>query len=239
MLWETVAGCTPVSAGCANCYAAKSVATTHRHERGYAGLAVLNPAGAARWHGHVNLLPHNLPRPGLYARPSMVYANLMSDTFHPGVSFAYINRMVDIVAANPRHRFQFLTRRADRMARYCRARGALPANLWVGVSVENMDCIGRVDWLRKINAAVRFISFEPLLSDMAGADLSGVDWAMIGPECGQWARPAPAAWISGTIAACRAHNVPVMVEQLGPGMDSRQHWPAEFALHEWPRGGAA
>lgn len=234
-LWETVAGCTAVSPGCANCFAARAVATTHRHQSGYQGLAVLSLTGTPKWTGNVNVLESQLDAPKNFTTPSMVYCNLMSDTFHESVGFEFINKIVDRAAAHPQHVFQFLTRRSERMMRFCRARAALPANLWLGVSVENRASARRIDHLRQCNGAVRFVSFEPLLEDVGDVDLSGVDWAMIGLECGPGARRGEWSWVKSLSDHCRAHDVPVMIEQLGPNDDSRAHWDSEYQLHEWPK----
>ena len=234
VLWETVAGCSAVSAGCANCYAARAMATWNRNEPNRGGLAVLNPGGAPKWTGDVRLIRQRFPL-SPDNEPAMVYCNLMADTFHERVPFEHVDWIVDTAERNPRHVFQILTRRAERMGDYCASRAApLPHNLWMGVSIETRDYLWRAERLRGCGAAVRFISLEPLLEDLGGVNLNGIGLVMVGLECGPGARHGEHDWVRGVVAQCRAASVPVMVEQLRGIDDSRQHWPHDLRCDEWP-----
>jgi protein gp37 len=116
--------------------------------------------------------------------------------------------------ATPQHTYQILTKRPDRMAEVT---AALPVlrNVWLGTSVENADYLGRIDDLRKVRAAVRFISFEPLLGSVASADLKGIQWAIVGGESGPRARSMNAAWVDEIEAACRRHRTAFFFKQWG------------------------
>jgi len=120
-----------------------------------------------------------------------------------------------IIAATPHLTYQILTKRADRMA------GRLPwttdpwPHVWLGVSVEDRDAKWRIDRLREVSAAVRFLSLEPLLEDVGELDLRGIHWAIIGGESGPDARMLDIRWVRSAIEQCRAAGVAVFVKQLG------------------------
>lgn len=231
--WETVAGCTPVGPGCTNCYAARQVATVRRNDDGYNGLAVLNPHGSARWLNKVRLLPERLGDIAKLTTPSMVYCNLLSDTFHEDVPFDYIDNIVDVVAAHPQHVFQFLTRRDLRINEYLGSH-IPPRNTWWGVSIESIDQMGRRFGICKSDDSIRFLSLEPLLGDVGTLDLKGIAFVMVGLECGPGARRGEHQWVRNVVNQCHAVGVPVQVEQLNPEDDSREHWPADLQCDEWP-----
>jgi putative ABC transporter subunit len=96
----------------------------------------------------------------------------MSDLFHDGVPFDFIDRVMDVVKSSV-HTFQFLTKRVERMGEYFASR-PIPKNLWVGVTVENNLAKKRIDILRNLNAPIRFLSCEPLLEDLGEIDLTSI-----------------------------------------------------------------
>jgi protein gp37 len=85
----------------------------------------------------------------------------------------------------------------------------------MGVTVENSDYTQRIDHLRQTGAAVKFISFEPLLSPIPNIDLTGIDWAILGGESGPGARPMPREWVIDIRDQCLAAKVPFFFKQWG------------------------
>lgn len=187
--WEVTAGCTKVSAGCLNCYAARLSATRLKHHADCQGLAISRDSvtdwvgdeiGIAReydWTGEVRLLPHNLSKPLHWRKPRRVFVNSRSDLFHESVPFEYIDDVFRIVSICRHHTFLMLTKRADRMREYVQSRmhksfdtanhgcAFLPfRNLWLGVTAENQEqADARIPLLLQTPAAVRFVSVEPML----------------------------------------------------------------------------
>jgi protein gp37 len=152
----------------------------------------------------------------------------------------FIGRVFDVMAATPQHTYQILTKRAVRLARLA---GSLPwpANVWVGVSVETADQLHRVDRLRPVPAAVRFISAEPLLGPLNGLDLAGIGWLIVGGESGPGARPMRLGWARALVQHAVAVGVPVFVKQLGTGWagdggkgNDWARWPADLRVRRWP-----
>ena len=88
-------------------------------------------------------------------------------------------------------------------------------NVWLGTSVESADYLGRIDDLRRVNAAVRFVSFEPLLGSVARADLRGIQWAIVGGESGPRSRPMAEQWVAEIEAACRRARTAFFFKQWG------------------------
>ncbi len=182
--WNPITGCTKVSSGCKNCYAEKMAGR----------LKAMGVVGYENGF-ELTLQPGRLGDPFLTTKPSVFFLCSMSDLFHEAVPDDYIGRVMDTISMAKRHDFQVLTKRADRMVKYFKTR-TVPSNLWLGVSVENQgDGLPRIEQLRMIyHAQTRFISCEPLLGDLQGVDLSGIDWVIVGGESGPGARPMKPAW---------------------------------------------
>jgi protein gp37 len=138
----------------------------------------------------------------------------MSDLFHEGVAEPFIERVWQVMAETPRHTYQILTKRPARMAALTRSLPLLN-NVWLGTSVENADYLARIDDLRQVRAAVRFISFEPLIGSVADADLSDIHWAIVGGESGPRARPMAEQWVDEIEAACRQQGTAFFFKQWG------------------------
>jgi protein gp37 len=197
--WNPTVGCTKVSPGCDLCYAEK---ITRRFPRTF-------PNGFA-----LTLRPEVLDLPRRWRRPRVVFVNSMSDLLHARVPDDFIRQVFDVMAECPRHTFQILTKRAERLARLA-PRLSWPANVWMGVSVETAAYTWRVDYLRTVPAAVRFISAEPLLSQMPNLDLSGIHWLIAGGESQAGARPADLEWFRDLRDQCRSAQVAFFLKQLG------------------------
>jgi protein gp37 len=157
---------------------------------------------------------HTLELPLTWRKPQTIFVNSMSDLFHREVPTEFILRVFDVMERARWHRFQVLTKRAERLAELS---GRLPwaENIWQGVTVENGDHVGRIDWLRETGAAVKFLSLEPLLGPMPGLDLSGIDWVIVGGESGPGARRMEPEWVVDIRDQCVEAGVAFYFKQWG------------------------
>jgi protein gp37 len=148
----------------------------------------------------------------------MIFVNSMSDLFHEDVPDEFIAQVFWVMAQAQRHTFQVLTKRAERLAAW-HARNPSTwwlANVWLGVSVENRQHgVARIPYLRRVRAAVRFLSVEPLLEDVGALNLDGVDWVIVGGESGHGARPMRSEWAISVRDQCLAAGVPFFFKQWG------------------------
>lgn len=201
--WNPVRGCTKISPGCKHCYAE----TLSERFRGVAG----HPFE----HGFdLRLVPSALELPLRWKGGRLIFVNSMSDLFHEMVPDAYVERVFGVMEAAEQHQFQLLTKRPDRMAKFASGR-KIPANVWMGTSIENADYAWRADALRRVPAKVRFLSIEPLLGPIAALDLTGIHWVIVGGESGNGARPMEAKWVRAIRAQCRRAKVPFFFKQWG------------------------
>jgi protein gp37 len=197
--WNPVSGCTKVSPGCDRCYAER---LTRRFRSIY-------PDGF-----RLTLRPDVLDLPRRWRRPRKVFVNSMSDLFHADVPESFIGQVFAVMAACPQHTFQVLTKRAERLARIAH-RLPWPSNVWMGVSVESPAYLWRIDAVRRVPAAVRFVSAEPLLSPLPDLDLDGIDWLIAGGESQPGARPAAEEWFRDLRDQCARARVAFFLKQLG------------------------
>lgn len=301
-VWNPTSGCTRASAGCDHCYAftmTKRLAAMGQTK--YQGLT-----GKGHFNGVMKTHDDELQKPLRWKKPRRVFVNSMSDLFHDGVPFEFIDKVFSIMAICPQHTFQVLTKRPELMAEYlttigqdCRElsswdRGSRLAqwctdslspqqnqnlydtssagwweskrmpNVWLGASVENEEqCDERIEHLTKCPAAVRFVSFEPLLESVdpgfrnwADSEKYGIHWAIIGGESGHGARPCHVRWVRLLVEDCQLAGVPCFVKQLGANCvgafdDNHQRttgrlhlsdrkggdwneWPADLRVREFP-----
>lgn len=138
----------------------------------------------------------------------------MGDLFHNDVPFEFIDKVMDVISRTPKHKYQILTKRAERMAEYFVNR-PIPANAWLGVTVEVERTKFRIEHLRELNAKVKFLSCEPLLSDLGQINLSGIDWVIVGGESGTSARPMREDWVLNIKNQAEQANVPFFFKQWG------------------------
>jgi len=201
--WNPVRGCTKVSPGCKHCYAQtfaerfRGVAD-HPFEHGF----------------DLRLVPHALELPLKWRASRRVFVNSMSDLFHENIPDDYVAQVFDVMRRASQHHFQVLTKRASRLLELS-SRLRIPKNVWLGVSVENARYAGRVEQLRQVPAAVRFLSVEPLLGPIPVLDLSGIHWVIVGGESGPRARAMAPAWVSAIRDQCLAARVPFFFKQWG------------------------
>lgn len=194
--WNPVAGCSIITAGCTHCYAmemAKQLEAMGIEK--YSGLT-RKTGKRTVWNGVVREDREALAIPYGWKKPRKIFVNSMSDLFHEGVSDKFILRVWNVMRETPRHNYQILTQRPERMASLVASQicDVLP-NVWLGTSIENAEVVSRVDHLRQAPAAIRFISFEPLIGSVGVVDLSDIHWAIVGGESGKSARPIKEEWI--------------------------------------------
>ena len=201
--WNPVTGCSKVSAGCKNCYAERMALR-------------LQAMGNARYRNGFAVTLHEdlLDLPKFWHKPRLVFVNSMSDLFHEHVPVEFIQKVFAVMQACPQHTFQVLTKRSKRLRELA---GLLPwpPNVWVGVTVENASVMHRIDDLRMVPAAVRFVSCEPLLGPLDAMNLGGIHWVIVGGESGPGARPMRVEWIRSILRQCRSWNVPFFFKQWG------------------------
>lgn len=202
--WNPTVGCTKISPGCKNCYA-ESMANR---------LAAMGTPGYANGF-KLTILPDRLEEPLRRKKPTVYFVNSMSDLFHENVADAYIEQVFDIIWRCQQHTFQILTKRAERLECFFKAR-TVPANAWMGVSVEDQEYgVPRINHLRKVNARIRFLSVEPLLSDVGQLDLTGIHWVIVGGESGSKARPMKLEWVESIQQQCKDQSVQFFFKQWG------------------------
>lgn len=210
--WNPTTGCDKVSVGCDNCYA---LALSKRLKA--MGAAKYQNDGDPRTSGPgfgVTVHPDSLLTPYTWRQPRLVFVNSMSDLLHPKVPLDFVRQVLAVVAETPQHTYQILTKRCMRLRRVADQLD-WPDNLWVGVSVENEAVIGRIDDLRRVPAAVKFLSCEPLLGPLPNINLDGIDWVIAGGESGLNHRPIRAEWVTDLRDACQTAAVPFFFKQWG------------------------
>jgi protein gp37 len=138
----------------------------------------------------------------------------MSDLFHEHVPKAYVAKVFDVMRRASQHQFQVLTKRSSRMATLA-SQLELTDNIWMGVSVENKDFVSRIDDLRQVDAAVRFLSIEPLLGPIEKLNLRGIHWVIVGGESGHGARAMDPVWVRRIRDQCAVNGVRFFFKQWG------------------------
>lgn len=201
--WNPITGCTKFSAGCQNCYAEVMARR-------------LQAMGQEKYKNGFTLTLHedSLQEPMLWKKPHTIFVCSMSDLFHKDVSFDFIDKVMNIIKQTPHHRYQILTKRAERMKEYFSDREN-HKNVWLGVTVENKMSKSRIDVLRTLNAPIRFLSCEPLLEDLGVIDLGNIDWVIVGGESGRCARPMLEEWVLSIKKQCEKQETAFFFKQWG------------------------
>ncbi len=181
--WNPITGCTKISPGCVHCYAETM---TRR-------LMAMRQAKYANGF-EVTLHEECLDEPLAWKQPHTIFVCSMSDLFHKDVPFEFVDKVMDVIRRTPQHRYQLLTKRAERMAEYFSVR-EVPQNAWLGVTVEAQSSKSRIDCLRGLNAPIRLLSCEPLIEVLGDWDLENIDWVIVGGESGPQARPMKEEWV--------------------------------------------
>jgi protein gp37 len=210
--WNPTTGCDRISAGCDNCYA---MALAKRLKA--MGQSKYQNDGDPRTSGPgfgVTLHPSALSLPYTWRGRKTVFVNSMSDLFHARVPVSFVRDVFQVISDTPQHTYQVLTKRSARLRKIA-ANLEWPANLWMGVSVENAAEMRRIDDLRQVPAAVRFLSCEPLIGPLNDLDLSGIGWVIAGGESGPDHRQLDPAWVAEIRDACVGAGVPFFFKQWG------------------------
>lgn len=202
--WNPATGCSKISPGCVNCYA--EVMARRLQAMGVPGYQ----------NGfEVALQPHRLNEPLKRKKPTVYFVNSMSDLFHEEIPDDYIHKVLNVMRNSPRHIFQVLTKRAERMADFFQQYDA-PENAWLGVTVENRQHgLPRLELLKTVKASVRFLSVEPLLEELDDVDFGNIDWVIVGGESGNRARIMDKSWVLNIKEQCEAQGVPFFFKQWG------------------------
>jgi protein gp37 len=161
----------------------------------------------------LQLRPERLRQPLQWKKPTTIFVNSMSDLFHEDVPLDFIQKIFETMVEAPRHTFQVLTKRSQRLAELA-PKLAWPDNVWLGVSVEYQRWTSRIDDLRGTPAKTKFLSCEPLLGPLE-LNLTGIDWVIVGGESGHGARPMRADWARGIRDQCETSSVPFFFKQWG------------------------
>ena len=222
--WNPVAGCSIVTAGCTNCYAmemAKRLEAMGVEK--YAGLT-RKTGRRTVWNGVVREDKDALTIPHRWRKPRKIFVNSMSDLFHERVSNAFILKVWRVMRETPHHNYQILTKRPERMAELVATKiGEVLPNVWLGTSIEDVSVVNRIEHLRRVPAAIRFISFEPLIGSVGAVDLQDIHWAIIGGESGKSARPIREEWIDEIYAQCLSAGTAFFFKQWGTwGKDNKK-----------------
>jgi protein gp37 len=214
--WNPVSGCTIISPGCTNCYAMRMAARLQA--MGHASYRATTRKSGNRqvWTGKLHLNEAVSEAPLSWKKPRMIFVNSMSDLFQDGVPSEYIRKIWETMSRAHWHIFQILTKRPENMLRILRdADFPLLENVWLGTSVESAEYNWRIEELKKVNAAVRFVSFEPLLKSVGKVNLASIDWAIVGGESGPGARPMDIGWVDEIKAACDLSDTAFFFKQWG------------------------
>lgn len=213
--WNPVAGCSIMSAGCTNCYAMRMAARLEAMGvEKYKGLT-RKSGGRAKWTGAISLDEKALSIPATWSKPRNVFVNSMSDLFHPDVPVDFVRKVWRAMKETRRHTYQILTKRPDRMAEILSDGFDILPNVWLGTSVEDGRVLHRLDDLRNVPAAIRFVSYEPLIGSVKGGKLKGIHWAIVGGESGPNARPMNPLWIDEIFDQCTDAGAAFFFKQWG------------------------
>lgn len=207
--WNPTTGCTKISAGCKNCYAA----TLSKR---------LKSMGLEKYKNEFEYTEHNddVELPLEWKKPKKIFVNSMSDLFHEKSMMEFVGKCFATMVKADWHTYQVLTKRPNKMAEFSELFKnhfgfMIPNHIWMGTTVENRDNVWRIDALRKVRSNIKFISFEPLIGPIGKVNLSGINWAIIGGESGYGYRPVEKEWIMEIIHQCEEQNVSIFFKQWG------------------------
>jgi protein gp37 len=205
--WNPVTGCTKISAGCDNCYAARF----SERFRGVPGHPFENGFD-------LTLRPERLLQPLAWKKPRMIFVNSMSDLFHKDIPHKHIAKVFETMEKANWHIYQVLTKRSSLLQKFINERyktDKAPVHMWFGVSVENAQALSRITHLQHANASIRFLSIEPLIGPVGKLVLQGINWVIVGGESGPGARPMRPEWVVDIRNQCLRANVAFFFKQWG------------------------
>jgi protein gp37 len=201
--WNPTTGCTKISAGCKNCYAAVLARR-------------LQAMGQKKYKNGFDLTLHAnaVNDPYKWKKPKLVFVNSMSDLFHQDVPLHFIQQVFEVMNNTQKHTYQVLTKRSERLLELSPYLTWTP-NIWMGVSVEDMRVVERIDHLRQTPAMIKFLSCEPLIGPLECINLEGIDWVIVGGESGSKARPMEKEWVEDLQQQCSEQDVAFFFKQWG------------------------
>lgn len=201
--WNPITGCTQVSSGCMNCYA-----KTMARRLQAMGVSKYKDGFSVRLHENL------LDEPFHWSKPHTIFVCSMSDLFHERVPESFIEKVLITIENTPQHKYQLLTKRAERMNHFFTNR-RIPDNVWLGVTVEEKSTKKRIDQLRHLDASIKFLSCEPLLEHLGELDLTGIDWVIVGGESGTKARPMDPDWVLSIQDQAESNDIAFFFKQWG------------------------
>jgi protein gp37 len=201
--WNPTTGCIKISSGCANCYAERMAMR-------------LKAMGTPKYINGFEVTLHEecLSEPYSWKKPKVIFVNSMSDLFHEDIPFEFIEKVFKVMNENPQHIFQVLTKRAELLLEYSPNLN-WTSNIWMGVSVEDFKAKRRIDYLRQTGAAIKFLSCEPLISDLGKIDLENINWVIVGGESGPKSRLIKEDWVLDIYSQCKSADIPFFFKQWG------------------------
>jgi len=203
LTWNPTTGCTKISQGCKFCYA--EVMTRRLKAM---GIEKYKDGFKVKTH------PETLKIPYTWKSSKVVFVNSMSDLFHEDIPLDFIKQVFKVMNDNGHHIFQVLTKRAERLLEVHKQL-KWSHNIWMGVSVEDEKVVDRIDFLRKTDARVKFLSCEPLIGPLENMNLKKIDWVIVGGESGHKPRPMNADWVLDIQDQCVKAKVAFFFKQWG------------------------
>ncbi len=201
--WNPTTGCTKISAGCKNCYAERMAKRLQ-----LMGIEKYKDGFSLRLHHQALSIPYS------WKKRSFVFVNSMSDLFHEDIPFEFIQKVFKVMNDNHLHIFQVLTKRTNVLLEYANYLN-WTENIWIGATVESQNYTHRIDDLRSVKAHIKFLSFEPLIGEIANLNLYNIDWVIVGGESGPNARFMDKKWVTEIKNQCQKQNVPFFFKQWG------------------------
>lgn len=201
--WNPITGCTKISDGCMNCYAAKFAKR-------------LKAMGNIRYKNEFKPTVHEdlIDLPKSWKSSKKIFVNSMSDMFHEDIPDEVILKIFQTMNECPQHQFQVLTKRPERMVELNK-KITWTDNIWMGVTIENDKYLYRADLLKKTDSYIKFISAEPLLGSIKNIDLNNIDWLIVGGESGPNSRPIEKLWVEELQNLAKENNIAFFFKQWG------------------------
>jgi len=218
--WNPITGCTPISDGCKNCYAAKM-----------ANRLKNNPKTQKKYRNGFEVTFHrNELNREFKGKGKRIFVCSMGDIFHADVNPLWIDYIIEKIRMTPQHTFLMLTKRTCIMSRYFEIIKA-PKNLWLGVTIENQASTIRLTEFADIPAPVKFISIEPMLEPITIKDhktISAIDWVICGAETGPKARQMKPHWAYSLQEECKNLKIPFFFKKFSKGETKGEDMNREF-----------
>jgi protein gp37 len=195
-------------------------------------------ASGGQWSGKITRsAPPVWAAPQSWRQPRLVFTCSMSDFWHEDVPLAWLDEALDVIERTPLHTYQVLTKRPGNIARkLADLKRGLPANVWLGATIGHGKSLPLLKPLLRVDATLRFLSCEPLLTALPGLSLDGIGWVIGGGQSGRGAAVCNADWMRALRDLCLAHDVPFFLKQWGSWASNPT--PREQELDPKAKGGA-